>query len=129
MNDAIHNDLPVILIVEDIEEIFETTKILLRKEYKVIGSSTVEGALVQLETNAVNLILMDINLKQPLDGINLAQNIKADERFKNIPIVAFTAYSLEYESMNLESIGMDDLILKPASKNELITIIKRNLKS
>ena len=82
---------------------------------------TVDTAISQLFANEVKLILMDINLKQPQDGIHLTMNLKGDERFKHIPVVALTAYSLEYKLDTIhKDVGFEEIIQKPVEKRELI---------
>lgn len=123
-----HTDkiLPVILYVEDSEEAFVIVEYFLKKKYSVIGANTVEKAITQLFTNDVALILMDINLRQPQDGIHLTINLKMDERFKNIPIVALTAYSMEYKLDTIyKEVGFENVIQKPVEKQELIDKITR----
>lgn len=68
----------------------------------------------------VGLILMDINLSNTYlngvktDGIKLAQIIKSNEEFKNIPVVLVTAYSLSSQVKNLlNETKAVDIISKP----------------
>lgn len=68
----------------------------------------------------VGLILMDINLSNTYlngiktDGIKLAQIIKSNEEFKNIPMVLVTAYSLSNQVKNLlNETKAVDIISKP----------------
>jgi CheY-like chemotaxis protein len=123
-----HTDkiLPVILYVEDSEEAFVIVEYFLKKKYSVIGAANVEKAITQLFSNEVALILMDINLRQPQDGIHLTINLKMDERFKNIPIVALTAYSMEYKLDTIyKEVGFENVIQKPVEKQELIDKITK----
>jgi|GEM_PF-1713348 len=121
MDEISNKILPVILYVEDSEEAFIIVEYFLRKKYSVIGADTVEKAIEQLFGNTVDLILMDINLRQPQDGIHLTINLKMDERFKNIPIVALTAYSMEYKLDGIyKEIGFENVLQKPVTKEELL---------
>jgi CheY-like chemotaxis protein len=68
----------------------------------------------------VDLILMDINLSntylngEKIDGIKLAQLIKADEKLKNVPLVLVTAYSLSSQLKQLlNDSKAEDIITKP----------------
>lgn len=121
MNTQANKILPVILYVEDSEEAFVIVEYFLKKKYSVIGANNVEKAISQLFSNDVDLILMDINLRQPQDGIHLTINLKMDERFKNIPIVALTAYSMEYKLDTIyKDVGFENVIQKPVEKEDLI---------
>ncbi len=73
-----------------------------------------------LSNEEVGLILMDINLSNTYlngvktDGIKLAQIIKSNEEFKNIPVVLVTAYSLSSQVKNLlNETKAVDIISKP----------------
>ena len=126
MNTQANKILPVILYVEDSEEAFVIVEYFLRKKYSVIGANNVEKAISQLFSNEVDLILMDINLRQPQDGIHLTINLKMDERFRNIPIVALTAYSMEYKLDTIyKDVGFENVIQKPVEKEDLIEKIGR----
>ncbi len=121
MNSQTNKILPVILYVEDSEEAFVIVEYFLRKKYSVIGANNVEKAISQLFANDVDLILMDINLRQPQDGIHLTINLKMDERFKDIPILALTAYSMEYKLDSIyKDVGFENIIQKPVEKEELL---------
>jgi CheY-like chemotaxis protein len=68
----------------------------------------------------VDLILMDINLSntylngEKIDGIKLAQLIKADENLKHVPLVLVTAYSLSSQLKQLlNDSKAEDIITKP----------------
>jgi len=122
--------LPVILYVEDSEEAFVIVEYFLRKKFSVIGANSVEKAIEQLFANDISLILMDINLRQPQDGIHLTINLKMDDRFKNIPIVALTAYSMEYKLDTIyKDVGFENIIQKPVEKEELIEKITNCISS
>ena len=71
---------------------------------------------------------MDINLRQPQDGIHLTINLKMDERFKNIPVMALTAYSMEYKLDTIyKDVGFENVIQKPVEKRELLEKISKCL--
>ena len=126
MNTQTNKILPMILYVEDSEEAFVIVEYFLRKKFSVIGANNVEKAISQLFSNEVDLILMDINLRQPQDGIHLTINLKMDERFKNIPIIALTAYSMEYKLDSIyKDVGFENIIQKPVEKDDLLEKISR----
>lgn len=91
--------------------------------------------LLELEKNEIGVIIMDINLKntslngERINGVKFSRLIKENEKFKNIPIVLVTAYSITSngDSFFAESLA-DDYIVKPIiDYNELISKIKNLL--
>jgi PAS domain S-box-containing protein len=80
-----------ILIVED-EKIVAMTmkKMLINLGYNVIAIvSSGEKALQKILEEKPSLVIMDIKLKGPMDGIEVAQNLN---KFYNIPVIYITAY-------------------------------------
>jgi len=76
-----------------------------------------------------DIMLFDINLPVPWDGINLMYAVKDKwKEYKNIPFVAQTAYAMTGDRERLLEAGFDDYIAKPINQNRLITIINNNLR-
>lgn len=91
----------------------ETLKII-RERYK-------KGHVFQV-------MLFDINLPSPWDGISLMQKIRKDyDAYRLIPFIAQTAYAMAGDRERMLEAGFDDYIAKPINKNELLTIIKNQL--
>jgi len=80
------------------------------------------------KNHVFQVMLFDINLPSPWDGIQLMHKIKADfPVYKNIPFIAQTAYAMAGDREKMLDSGFDDYIAKPINKNELMTIIKNQL--
>lgn len=76
-----------------------------------------------------DIMLFDINLPAPLDGVRLQKEIKQKyPEYENIPFVAQTAYALEQDKEKLLEEGFDDYIAKPVDSKVLIHIINRRIK-
>jgi diguanylate cyclase (GGDEF)-like protein len=112
-----------ILITEDERIVAEDIKRTLKKfGYEVTGIvPSGEGVFAELEKYTPDLILMDINLKGSLNGMQVAQMVKKSH---NIPIVYLTANADE-KTMNTAKITEPfGYILKPFEERELHTIIE-----
>ncbi|QQS37462.1 MAG: response regulator [Ignavibacteriales bacterium] len=109
-----------ILYVEDLIDAYELVEVLLFDVYKVLGAKNKEDAVNMLQSNQIDLILMDINLQRPFDGVELAMQLKEDQLYKNIPIIAVTAYAMEDDKRKIINAGMDDYISKPVTKDQLL---------
>ena len=86
--------MPKILLVEDNELNRDMlSRRLERKGYEVVmavdGEQGVDMALSELPA----LILMDMSLPI-MDGWEATRRIKADERTKNVPVIALTAHAM-----------------------------------
>lgn len=118
-----------ILIVED--DIFtqELYKFFFeRKGYKYIITDDAEKFFGIMQENQISLVILDINLKntylndEKIDGIVLAEQLRASEKFSKIPIIVVSAYQSNLNGRNLVKDGLvNDFILKPiVDFNELI---------
>ena len=81
-----------ILIIED-EFIIaqDISEVLIEDGYVVTGiAEDIESAISIINEKEVNLILLDINLNQPVDGIQIAHIINTDYQLPFIFVTAFT---------------------------------------
>ncbi len=76
-----------------------------------------------------DIMLVDINLPSPWDGIKLMNEIKKRwEEYKKIPFIAQTAYAMSGDKERFLEAGFDDYISKPIIQSKLFNIISNNLK-
>jgi signal transduction histidine kinase/CheY-like chemotaxis protein len=80
--------------------------------YVVHEATTGEEALVLLEHQVADLILMDIQLPG-MDGLEVTRRLKADPRTAGIPIVALTAHVKEADEAKAREAGCAGYITKP----------------
>ncbi len=117
-----------ILIVEDDKNISELIKYNLEKAgFTTISAISGESALDILQTQTINLILLDIMLPE-IDGFEICRRIKQDHKLANIPIIILTAKSEEIDKIVGFELGVDDYVIKPFSPRELSLRIKAVLK-
>ena len=111
-----------ILVVEDNSDIHNLIKEILEKEnYKIIDAYSGTEALMILEKEDVELILLDLMLP----GINGEEIIK---KIKNIPIIVISAKISPEDKVNVLLNGANDYITKPFSSEELIARVKVQLR-
>jgi len=119
--------LPKILLVEDNEISIKLTKQFLSKICKFDFAKDPATAIEMARIVKYDLILMDINLGNEVDGLQVAREIKKIQRYENIPIVAVTGYALKGDEERILKGGCTDYIKKPFDKATLIDTIKKNL--
>ena len=111
-----------ILIVEDDMDIHNLIKEILESEnYNIIDSYSGTEALMHIEKEKIDLILLDLMLP----GLNGEEIVK---RVKNIPIIVISAKISQENKVNLLLNGANDYITKPFDKEELIARIKVQLR-
>lgn len=111
-----------ILVVEDNMDIHNLIKEILEKEnYKILDAYSGTEALMILEKEDVELILLDLMLP----GINGEEIIK---KVKNIPIIVISAKISPEDKVNVLLNGANDYITKPFNSEELIARVKVQLR-
>lgn len=119
------DETPVrILIVEDNQDNRTLLKDMLHiMDYEIIEAvDGVEGVKKALEMKP-DLILMDLSL--PLkDGWEATRELKAQEGFDKVPIIALTAHAMIGDRDRALEAGCDDYLSKPVNLMELIHKVK-----
>lgn len=118
-----------ILHVEDDPVNSAVTGKLLGKEFILTQVEDGESCLQCLEKEAFDMVLMDVNLgKGKMNGTETLKKIKADARYKGIPVIAITSYSNPEDEDQLLNEGFDDYFAKPVEFSKLIDRINQYLK-
>jgi PAS domain S-box-containing protein len=117
-----------ILVVDDSMSNLLLVKDILSSEpeYDVITESQGENVVKVLNSNKVDLILLDIMMPK-VDGFDVCRKIKADLAFKDIPIIFLTAKIDEASLLAGFELGGVDYIKKPFLISEFIARIKTHL--
>lgn len=116
---------PLVLIVEDDAVNRSTIKRFIEESFKIISTDSSEEAIVLLNNNKVDMILMDISIKGSKNGLELTKELKASTEYYKIPVVAITAHAFESDRKNALEAGCDDYLAKPFSKDVLLDTISR----
>ena len=113
-----------ILLVEDEKDILYLTKIRLKKAgYNMLDAPSVQKAMVLIVKKRPDLILLDLLLLGGR-GEDLCRKLKCNNKFKNIPVILFTATGRDIKKKISET-GADDGILKPFDPAALLKKIKK----
>jgi signal transduction histidine kinase/DNA-binding response OmpR family regulator/ligand-binding sensor domain-containing protein len=109
---------PLILIVEDNDELRHFLKKSLRKNYRVAEA---ENGLIgwnKTEHSMPDLIIADL-LMPEMDGLELTKKIKSDSQTSHIPVILLTAVTDMESKLAGMKAGADDYITKPFSSEFL----------
>jgi CheY-like chemotaxis protein len=118
----------VILLVDDEPDHLNiTSKFLESRGYKCLCAERGWDALRLLSEQPIDLILLDLNMPG-MDGYCLAENILAHDRYRSIPIVAFSCYDLPRFKQRAMRIGMADFIPKPVDRARLLATVQDQLR-
>lgn len=128
-NDTEENSDPKgnILIVDDlIENLQFLTKVLNKQGYKVRSVTNGKMALRTIHHNAPDVILLDIKMPE-MDGYEVCETIKADEKTSEIPVVLLSALDEVLDKVKAFQVGGIDYITKPFQAEEVIARIQTQL--
>lgn len=73
-----------------------------------------------------DLIIMDINLPN-ISGLRLIEKLQADERYRDIPILAVTAYVGKGEENRIRKAGAKDYLAKPIKIEPFMAAVNKLL--
>ena len=119
-----------ILCIEDEAEMIDLMRLILgRKGYDVKGAASGLEGLKMIREQQPDLILLDLMMPE-MDGWEVYQQIKADEKTKSIPVIVVTAKAQSIDRvLGLHIAKVDDYIAKPFSPQELMTSVEKVLKT
>lgn len=112
-----------ILVVEDNEDLRAYISTLLAPMGSIIAAGNGKEALSCLSTlengSLPSIIISDIMMPE-MDGFQLAEALKQDDRYRQIPLVMLTARADIRDKLKALRIGVDDYLLKPFEEDELL---------
>jgi len=112
--------MPKILLVEDNEMNRDMlSRRLERKGYHVVIAVDGQQGVDMAATESPELILMDMSLPV-IDGWEATRRIKADERTRQIPVIALTAHAMQGDEQKAKDAGCDDYDVKPVELPRLL---------
>ncbi len=114
-----------VLVVEDTPLNMELIiEILDGQGFEVDSADDGEKALKMVEKKLYDLILMDIELPG-MDGTEVAKIIKTKPAYKDVPVLALTAYAMKGDKERLLGKGFNDYISKPIDVSNFMEILKK----
>ena len=124
-----NNETKSILCIEDEPEMIDLIRLILgRRGFEVIGAAGGKDGLDKLQSGPQpDLVLLDLMMPD-LDGWEVYQQMKADEKTKDIPVIVVTAKAQSIDKvLGLHIAKVDDYIAKPFSPQELLSSVEKVL--
>ncbi|MEI6874171.1 MAG: HD domain-containing phosphohydrolase [Spirochaetota bacterium] len=117
-----------ILCVDDEEPNLVLVDAILRpRGYEIVIARTGEEALAKMVEQPIDLILLDVMLPL-IDGFDVCRILKADDRFRKIPVILITSLNSREDRIAGMEAGAEDFISKPIEQLELLARIGMLLK-
>ncbi|HEV8398658.1 MAG TPA: diguanylate cyclase [Gemmatimonadales bacterium] len=117
-----------ILVADDDESLVKTlTWILKEHGYEVHVCPGGDGLLQKLEEVKPALLLLDIMMPK-VDGLQLLERLKADERHKDLPVLMVSSMPPEDATVKALGLGAADFIAKPFRVRELLARVEAHIR-
>ncbi|RPH62433.1 MAG: response regulator [Chloroflexi bacterium] len=115
-----------ILCIEDDSEMTDLIRLILaRKGYEISVASGGQVGIRKIREEKPDMVLLDLMMPD-MDGWEVYQQMKADEKTKEIPVIVVTAKAQSIDKvLGLHIAKVDDYIAKPFSPKELIESVER----
>ena len=117
----------LVLLVEDDELNQDIIRKYIIRKYDCIVTASYDGVMELLHDHKVDLIVMDIALRESLNGLEITKKLKASKKYKHIPVIAATAHAFEHDRKAVMEAGCDDYLAKPFTKDQLFYKIDKFL--
>lgn len=119
---------PLIMVVDDEEDVVELVKRILESEsYQVATAYNGDSARALLKRTKPDLIFLDI-LMPNIDGYTICSETKLGNKTKDIPVIMLTGLGYEINKELAKASGADGYITKPFSSKDLLDTIAKFLK-
>lgn len=116
-----------ILIVEDNDITRQGLQIILEAGgYKVLTATQGREALKRMELTVPDLVLADISMPE-MDGYTLFKEVRSRPEWVTIPFIFLTARGGREDIFNGKKLGVEDYLVKPVDRKELLTTIRSRL--
>jgi CheY-like chemotaxis protein len=118
---------PAILVVDDDED---SRRILMyglgSAGYRVLLAENGAAAVEMCRVVLPSLVIMDLAMPE-MDGYTAVQALKADERTREVPVIAWSARVFAGDSADLLTAGFDEVLAKPALPADVLEAVRRHV--
>ncbi len=114
----------VLIIDDDVRNIFALTSVLERYQMQVIYAENGSDGIEILQNNPdTNIILMDVMMPE-MDGYETTHRIRCNPQFASLPIIALTAKAMQGDREKCIEAGASDYITKPVDTEQLLSLLR-----
>ena len=120
-----------ILVVDDDPDLCEITRMVLEPAgYEVVTASGSAEAMKQIEAAWPDLILLDVVMSSPTDGVEFSRKLHQDPVLRHLPVVMVTSIA---DTRHAGAASPDDVpfiaawLAKPVSPKQLIATVRQVL--
>ena len=113
-----------VMVVDDEPDIVDLLSLMLsNQDYEIIKAYSGSECLEKMQKDPPDLILLDL-IMPDLDGWEVLNRIRLDDRLKSIPVVILTAKQLTADVAQKKAPHITEYLVKPVTKEGLISVIE-----
>jgi len=114
----------VLVVDDDVRNIFALSSLLERHKMSVVTANTGEEAIEMIERcTDLSLVLMDIMMPD-MDGYETMRRIRGFPSLRLLPIIALTAKAMKGDREKCLEAGASDYIAKPVNTGQLLALLR-----
>ena len=114
----------ILITDDDMRNIFALSTALHEFEMQIVIANNGREAIDKLSsTPSIDLILMDIMMPE-MDGYEAIRQIRKDENYSKLPIIALTAKAMKNDRQKCIDAGASDYISKPVDIDKLLSLMR-----
>lgn len=125
---TVQQRLPLILSVDDSLVVQTMIKRTLCDYYRVLTSSNAVDALSLLNSQPVELMLLDVTMPD-IDGLEFCRTVRGISKFRDLPVIMLTAKDGLVNKVKGQMAGTTHYLTKPVKKDKLLSAIDKYLPS
>jgi HAMP domain-containing protein/signal transduction histidine kinase/DNA-binding response OmpR family regulator len=115
---------PVLVVDDDVRNIFALSSVLERRGMKVVSATTGHEALALLDSAPdVSIVLMDIMMPE-MDGYQTIKYIRQNPKHRRLPIIALTAKAMKGDREKCLEAGASEYLAKPVNTEQLLSALR-----
>jgi two-component system cell cycle response regulator DivK len=118
--------LAILYVEDNLDNRILVQRVLQAEGYVFLGASSAAEGLRLAREHRPDLILVDINMPE-VDGLSMTRELKSDEHFSDVPVIAITANVMRGDRERTLAAGCDGYIQKPVDVDLLPRQIVRFL--
>ena len=118
-----------VYVIEDNEKNMKLFRAIfkLMPDIKLFEETQGDLGLELIKTGEPDLIILDIQLPK-LNGIEICTELRAIDKFKNIPIIAVTSFAMKGDKERILEAGFNEYVSKPIRVQEFRSLVAKLIK-
>ncbi|MFQ5549705.1 MAG: diguanylate cyclase [Gemmatimonadales bacterium] len=117
-----------IIVADDDQALLDTVGWILRdKGYEVVPVSRGDQIVETIESEVPDMLMLDVMMPR-IDGLQVLERLKSDERWQDLPVLMLSSMPPEDGVVKSLGLGASDFIAKPFRVRELLARIEAHLR-